>query len=183
MTGRHCRVVDTHCYSLSCPPGVSRLAERLEARLEAALHYSREPACSHSQSVKSTSGDMPCMRRVSRFRLIQCRSQLYQFRWLHHCLEEVTGWVRQQVLLARLPVATKLSFRLVVRMSEVMSRSQAVETYDEVMTQLASVEFDVIASVWEYVRSKPYAPGYRDKNRYTLQCYTKQKVRLQTAGC
>lgn len=43
MTGRYCRMLDFHCYILSCLPGVSRLAERIEARLEAALHYSRDP--------------------------------------------------------------------------------------------------------------------------------------------
>ena len=104
----------------------------------------KRPACSHSQSVNSTSGDMPCMRRVSPFRLIQCRSQLYQFRCLHYCLEEVTGCVRQQVLLACLPDANSLSFRLVVRMSQGFSRSQAVDTYD---FRASCFGFDVIASV------------------------------------
>ena len=95
---------------------------------------------------------MPGVRRGSRFTFIQCRSQPYQFRCLHYCLEEVTGWVRQQVLLARLPDATSLSFRLVVRMFQAVSRSQAGEReitigrnirYDDMMTQSASVPIAV----------------------------------------
>ena len=87
------------------------------------------------------------MRRVFRFRLIQCRSQLYQFRCLHYCLEDVTRWVRQQVLLARFPDATSLGFRLVVRVSQAISRSQAVETYDENDSTGFRLKFDVTAPV------------------------------------